>query len=407
MWTSRSGWLEGLHRWAHSPALGQLCAAERVSITAATLLSIAAVMAEHADHATGRHVALTRATIAARAGCDVRTVTTAWRVLRASHWAIEAHRGHGSPDTPSIGRRPSVYHLVPRRDPHPTPNSAEPDFHLPPSGGLSLSPPVGKNSPSGHASAPAHHMSQNGYNTSAARPSRRTAARPLVTQRLAAALVARTHGLDRAHIGTICDALTAAGIDPTVWTARAITDGLNADMRARGWTWPDHITNPGAFLASRLRRLSWAPPETPTKAGGCAADSLDHTPRPVPLTAASRARIAAAQEQIRHILTNRSQRTHSSPPTAITVSRQADNLADRPTTADMARRAEQLAADRARIASQLTGRAEHAAAALGSPGHTAARATAAAAARAAVLRRTHTAAAEAADLAARVAAART
>ncbi|PJE00438.1 MAG: hypothetical protein CK428_32470 [Mycobacterium sp.] len=48
-------------------------------------------------------------------------------------------------------------------------------------------------------------------------------------------------------------------------------------------------------------------------------------------------------------------------------------------------------------------------AALGSPGHTAARATTAAAARAALLRRTHRAAAEAeaADLAARVAAART
>lgn len=414
MWTSRSGWLEGLHRWAHSPALGQLCAAERVSITAATLLSIAAVMAEHADHATGRHVALTRATIASRAGCDVRTVTTAWRVLRASHWAVEAQRGHGSPATPSIGRRPSVYHLVPRREAHPTPSSAAQDFHLPPSGGLSLSSPVGKNSPSGRASAPAHHMSQNGCNTSAARRSRRTTARPLATQRLAAALVARTHGLDRAHIGTICDALTAAGIDPTVWTARAITNALNADMRARGWTWPDHITNPGAFLSSRLRRLDWTAPKTPTKAGGYAADSLDHTPRPAPLTAAARARITAAQEHIRHILTNRSQRTHSSPPTATDTSRHTDNLADRPTAADIARHAQQPAADHARIATPLTGRAEHAAAraaaqtALGSPGHTAARATAAAAARTAVWRRnTHTAAAEAADLAARVAAART
>ena len=84
MWTSRAGWLDGLRNWAHSAALGQLCAEERVSITAATLLSIAAVMAEHADHATGRHVAVTRATIASRVGCDVRTVTAAWRVLRVS-----------------------------------------------------------------------------------------------------------------------------------------------------------------------------------------------------------------------------------------------------------------------------------------------------------------------------------
>ncbi|GLD02272.1 putative replication protein RepA [Mycobacterium kiyosense] len=314
MWTSRQGWLDGLQRWAQSPALGQLCAAERVSITAATLLSIAAVMAEHADHATGRHVAVTRATIASRAGCDVRTVTTAWRVLRTSRWAVEAHRGHGSPGTPSIGRRPSVYHLVPRREPRPVNRPVVHDFHLPPSGGLSLSPPVGKNSPSERASAPANKIPD-----PKERPThrRRTKPRPLAIQRLAAGLVADTHGLSRVHIGAICDALTTAGIDPTVWTARAITDALNADMRTRGWTWPDHITNPGAFLSSRLRRLSWSPPETPTKAGGCAAGSIDRAPRPVPLTAASRARIAAAQEQIRHILAHRSQRTHTDAPTAL------------------------------------------------------------------------------------------
>lgn len=319
-WTSRQGWLDGLQRWAQSPALGQLCTEQRVSITAATLVAIAAVMADHADHATGRHVAVTRATIASRVGCDVRTVTAAWRVLRASQWAVEAQRGHGSPGTPSIGRRPSVYHLVSRRIPPPVTAARQVHrrgvvgdvFHLPPSGGVSCFSPVGRNSPSGRASAPANQDSQthNGFKTRAARPSRRATARPLATQRLAAALVARTHGLDRAHIGTICDALTAAGIDPTVWTARAITDALNADMRTRGWSWPDHITNPGAFLASRLRRLSWIPPQTTTKAGGCATDRIDqNTPSPVPLTDAQQARIAAAQHHIRHLLDQRRQRT--------------------------------------------------------------------------------------------------
>lgn len=321
MWTSRAGWLDGLQRWAQSPALGQLCVAERVSITAATLLSIAAVMAEHADHATGRHVAVTRATIASRVGCDVRTVTAAWRVLRTSQWAVEAQRGHGSPGTPSVGRRPSVYHLVPRREPRPVNRSAVHDFHLPPSGGLSLSPPVGRNSPSGRTCAPANNISD----PSRHQPRRwRTAPRPLAVQRLSADLVADTHGLDRVHIGTICDALTTAGIDPTVWTARAITAALNADMRTRGWTWPDHITNPGAFLSSRLRRLSWAPPETPTKAGGYAA-SIDQTPPPEPLTETARARIAAAQEEIRRVLRGRAQRTAPEPP------RRTPNA--RPTTA--------------------------------------------------------------------------
>lgn len=305
MWTSRAGWLDGLRQWAHSPALGQLCAEARVSITSATLLSIAAVMAEHADHATGRHVAVTRATIADRVGCDVRTVTTAWRVLRVSKWAVEAQRGHGSTNTPSIGRRPSVYHLVPRREARPVPRPVVHDFHLPPLGGVSSFSPVRSYSPSERASAPANRICDN---TRQARPWRRTA-RPLAVQRLAAGLVAITHGLDRAHIGAICDALTAAGIDPDVWSARAVNNKLNADMRARGATWPDHIANPGAFLHSRLRRLSWSPPpETPTKAGGSAAASIDQTPQPVVLTDASRAVIAARQEEIRQILARRSQR---------------------------------------------------------------------------------------------------
>ncbi|WP_240630964.1 rep protein, partial [Mycolicibacterium sp. GF69] len=310
MWTSRAGWLDGLRQWAQSPALGQLCAEERVSITSTTLLSIAAVMAEYADHATGRHVAVTRATIASRVGCDVRTITAAWRVLRMSRWAVEAQRGHGSPGTPSVGRRPSVYHLVPRRDPRPVPRPVVHDFHLPPSGGLSLSSPVGSYSPSGRASAPANKIPDQHAPKRVRRW--RTTARPLAVQRLAAELVARTLGLDRAHIGAICDALTTAGIDPTVWTARAVTDALEADMRTRGGTWPDHIANPGAFLHSRLRRLSWAapqptPPQPTTAAGGSAAASSDQAPPPVVLTDASRARIAAAQQEIRRVLRDRAQ----------------------------------------------------------------------------------------------------
>jgi hypothetical protein len=304
MWTSRAGWLDGLSRWVHSPAFGQLCAEARVSITTATLLSIATVMAEHADHATGRHVAVTRATIADKVGCDVRTVTAAWRVLRASRWAVEAQRGHGSTTTPSVGRRPSVYHLVPRREARPQPRPLVRDFHLPPSGGVGCSSPVGNYSPSGRASAPANRCCDKTRQT---RP-RRATARPLATQKLAAGLVALTHGLDRAHIGAICDALTAAGIDPDVWSARAVNDKLNADMHARGTTWPDHIANPGAFLHSRLRRLSWTPPQTPTKAGGSAAVSIDQTPPPEPLTDAARARITAAREEIRRVLTERAQR---------------------------------------------------------------------------------------------------
>ena len=306
MWTSRAGWFEGLSRWAHSSAFGQLCAEVRVSITAATLLAIAAVMAEYADHATGRHVAVTRATVAATVGCDVRTVTAAWRVLRVSGWAVEAQRGHGSTTTPSIGRRPSVYHLVPRRQTRPTPRPVVHDFHLPPSGGDGLLTPVGNNSPSVRARARAADSPEQKPH-----PARRwrTTPRPLATQRLAAELVARTHGLSRGHIGAICDALTSVGIDPALWSARAITDALDDDMRTCGWNWPDRITNPGAFLSSRLRRLTWTTPPAPSKGGGVTATCIDRPPVKVTLTDAAQARIADAREHIRQVLTERTQRT--------------------------------------------------------------------------------------------------
>lgn len=299
VWTSRDGWLTALKTWAQSRALGALCAQERVSITAPTLLGIATVMAEHADHATGRHVAITRATIAGRVGCDVRTVTAAWRVLRAAKWAIEAQRGHGSPGTPPAGRRPSVYHLISRRSPTP----AVQDFHLPPSGGVCSSPPVREYSPSARTARAARSATP-------CPPRRccRSAPRPLGVQRLAGQLLTRCHGLDRVHVGAICDALTAAGIDPSVWSAHAITDALNTDMAATGWLWPDHIARPAAFLASRLRRLVWRPagplkrPEENPAGSGSRVGGGEHPPT---LSAAQQARIAAARAEIRAVLTHR------------------------------------------------------------------------------------------------------
>jgi len=318
VWSSRESWLGALGQWAQSRALATLCAAERVSITATTLLSIAAVMADHADHGTGRHVAITRATIAARAGCAERTVTAAWRLLRASGWAVEAQRGHGSPGTPSVGRRPSVYHLVPRR-PAPsmpaTPQSTElrglepltsppaphsdagpvdnpADCHLPPLGGVCSLPPVGSNSPSAHPRE----------KTSSPRPKSRrwrAAPRPVALQRLADALAGNEYGrrglcrgLRQGHIGAICDAITAAGIDPAVWSAKDIQDVLEADMRQTGGTWPDQITNPGGFLASRLRKLGTFAGRTPERTattpqpGHGDAEIRDHTTRKSTITAA-------------------------------------------------------------------------------------------------------------------------
>ncbi|BCI84750.1 hypothetical protein MTY66_63750 (plasmid) [Mycolicibacterium sp. TY66] len=286
VWSSRQSWLDSLRDWAQSRALATVCIAERASITATTLLAIAAVMAEHADHATGRHVAITRATIAERIGCHPNTVSTAWAVLRASGWAVEAQRGHGSPGTPSVGRRPSVYHLVQRR-PSSVPVAPKPvelrgiepltsggtveNCDLPPSGGVGSLTPVGSNSPSAYPRE---------ENSTRPLKSRRWRAepRPLALQQLAARLANCCHGLRSGHIGAICDAIAAVGIDPTVWSAADIKQALEADMRRTGGTWPDQITNPGGFLASRLRKLGTFTDRTPARAAAMSHPSVPSAP---------------------------------------------------------------------------------------------------------------------------------
>jgi len=137
--------------------------------------------------------------------------------------------------------------------------------------------------------------------------------RPLAVQRLAAELVANSHGLGRVHIGAICDALTAAGVDPDEWTSRALIQALNTDMVRRGWTWPDQINNPAGFVLSRLQLLSVRP--GPHTSGGCATGpeqtarrlgstvtntSPKHTTAsPAVLTAEQRERITVAKASIR------------------------------------------------------------------------------------------------------------
>jgi hypothetical protein len=312
MWTSREGWLSALGQWAQSPSFAAVARSARVSMAAATLLGIAAVMAEHADHATGRHVAITRARIADRVGCSPDTVTAAWRLLRVAGWAVEAQRGHGSPGTPAVGRRPSVYHLVPRREPRPIVHNPVHNPDLPPKAGSSSLSPVRNYSPSAHARPKKSPI------TTPARRRYRAEPRPLPVQRLAAQLTARCHGLDHGHIGAICDTITAAGIDPAHWTAHHIVEALNTDMRQRGSSWPDHINNPAAFLSSRLRRLDWRPAEPPPNDGGTAAGLNKNTAAAVQptatLTSPQHQRITAAKAHIRATLAAAQTRRSNHPP---------------------------------------------------------------------------------------------
>jgi len=192
---------------------------------------------------------------------------------------------------------------------------------LPPLGGSSSLRPVENYSPSAPLRAPERSSAR--CLTGARRRCRATP-RPLAVQRLAGQLVADAHGLGHGHIGAICDAITSASIDPAVWSAQAICNALNADMRATGWSWPDTIHHPGAFLASRLRRLPRRVVDQPLS-GGCAAARLDkpHSaqsaapPRYVPgpplvLTDAQRERIDATKAVMRQHFVNRARRKTAS-----------------------------------------------------------------------------------------------
>lgn len=292
VWLSRDGWIDAVRAWAASPDFAALCASEGVSIASATVVAVAVLWAESADHGTGRNTAVTRDRIAAKLGCAAKTVSRAWKVLGAAGWAVEAARGHGSSSGHTAGNRPSIWHLVSRRPAVPAAADSGGNVHLPPKAGCCLVPPVGNYSPS------VRERAREEVSTQTHPPARRrwrATPRPLAVQRLAAGLVtpavgrgpdndgrrsALVVGLDRGHLGAICDAITRAGIDAHAWTPKALAAALEADMKSRGWSWPDRIERPGAFLASRLRRLPAQPDRSGPVDGGTAA-GLEQ-PRRVP-----------------------------------------------------------------------------------------------------------------------------
>lgn len=288
-WLSRESWTAELRSVEDSPAAFRaVCAALRVSMSVATFVAVALVMAERADHRDGRHCAVTKEFIAARVGCSKETVKRAWRLLAALGFAIKVQEGHGSRSTPSVGNRAAIWHLVSRPErPTELADSVE-NVPLQPSRRDGWVSPVERRSPSTRERAREGKSSPKQARPPRSRRRWRATPRPLAVQRLAAGLVtpAVGHGTDNdgrrtaliaglerngGHIGAICDAITAAGIDAAAWTPKALTAALDADMRAAGWSWPDRIERPGAFLAWRLRRLPARPDLSGRVDGGTAA----------------------------------------------------------------------------------------------------------------------------------------
>ena len=266
VWTSRRGWVAAVSSWAGGPGLQEVCRDTRVSISPATVVAVARLWARFADHGTGRNAAVTRARIAEELGCSIKTVQRAWQVLGAAGFAVEAARGHGSNAGHTAGNRPSVWHLISRRPEreaaaNPPITSGAGDAQsvenvpLPTSRREGWFSYLQKNSPSTRKRAP----SKKSPSKQPQQQGRRCAPRPLHVQKIAAGIVVGSQGLSHVHSGHICEALTRSGLDLTTWTAPQILAALNADMHARGWSWPNQVDRPGAFLATRLRRLPVRP----------------------------------------------------------------------------------------------------------------------------------------------------
>ncbi|MDA2990010.1 MAG: hypothetical protein O3B27_00380 [Actinomycetota bacterium] len=239
MWASRKIWLAQVTRWAFSAAGRKLCAQWHIRQKA--VVQVATAMADFADGATGRNCAATNRSIAAAAGCSESLVTRVRNhILGAAGFAVESRRGSGGNGRPN---KASVWHLIPSAS-APQPEVSD----LPTSrreGGLTHLP---NQSPRARTRA---GKSANKRGKARGRP----APRPLSVQKLAAAFIARSVGLERVHPGQVCDALTQSGLDLAHWDAGQLAAALDTDMRQRGINWPDRITRPAAFLAARLRRL--------------------------------------------------------------------------------------------------------------------------------------------------------
>lgn len=293
MWGSATIWLTDVETWSATPAGQEALSRNKTRPT--MLARVAAALADRADYRTGRHCAVSNATVAAAAGCSPRTVTTVRALLRDAGLAVEIRRGTGSSATPGYGRRASIWHLISR--PGLVDNRRNCD--LPPSLCDRRLPHLQELSPRGRR-RPEHFAHHRLRRPAAAPP------RPLALQRLAAGIIAGSRGLNRIHPGHVCDALTSTGITPSRWTVRQVLDALNADMRTRGSSWPDEILNPAGFLISRLRRLPTTPAAT-ASTRPAAVLHLELTEGSVPASARTRAAareyFAAHQRRVRQTVT--------------------------------------------------------------------------------------------------------
>jgi hypothetical protein len=277
MWSSRSDWISDVASWEASSSGRAAC--RIVHVATQLLTKVAYAMAEHADGRTGRHCAASNSKIAQLAGCSPRSVTTVRKLLAAAGLAMEARRGTGSPLAPAAARRASIWHLLSRRRPVDEQRFCELPSPTGDSGYLLL----GTSKPKATRRAASGKV----FNK---KRRKRSAPRPLHTQKIAAWLASHAVGLHEKPgqhvVGQICAALTRSHLDLPAWSGPALVKALNDDMRTAGRSWPNQIHRPGAFIAYRLRDLPDRPP-VPAPSPH-AVEVRDETPGTAPASAGGR-----------------------------------------------------------------------------------------------------------------------
>jgi len=259
-WTSKAGWTTAMAVALDTDESRALC---RGRIRAKVLMAVGKAMARFADSSTGRGVTASNGTIGrvaaeilGKASLSGRTVCTARWILAKLGLAVELERGRYLSADERIAaaehhggvqlRAGSTWSLILPR------HRGMGIFVLPPRGHRGSKTPSRNNSPK-RAQARTRRPS-------AATP--REKPRPtLPIQRLVAELVAKTPALERVrHLGALCRVIEQSDLDTTRWTGRDLVEAINADTKRRGWTFPDQLDNPAAWLRWRLATLDLAGP---------------------------------------------------------------------------------------------------------------------------------------------------
>ena len=324
-WTSRRAWLAQVE-YALSTEIGSATCKDNKT-TAETVLHHAAIYAHHVDSATGRGLTASRKTITAQTGMSPKVEQRVRRVLNALELVATAAVGrtlstleylaaalhHGS----SQSRAASTLHLTtPKQFAHIRP---KPTKRLKNRTNSTKNRRVNPSEPARTGGSDRDHLSPTGispdevfsldvnHQTHASARGRSESTnetpRPLHLQRAAAELLAKAPGLGKvAHIGSICHVLTSAGIDTTSWSGADIAAEINRDTQRRGWIWPAEISDPVAFLAWRLRRISWTG-TSPSTAARLASERRQHD-RAVAAAATAERDLNAATESTRRSAVN-------------------------------------------------------------------------------------------------------